>query len=439
MKTKAVRSRAERLVHMMKERCSRSGRTAGFTLVELIVVIAILAILAGVGTVAYSGYVKKANQAVDIQLAGDVKYALELAAVSPNSDLGAGVGVVITMDGVQYKKIDGSAWVDDTEDTSAAKQAVIAAFGDDSALKLSYDGWTNTAGSVYAEYSQSSFAGTEADLLSDIQQLTDAFETFTDMNGNLESYAGANFVNFLSGNGIDSGNTQQVANSAALYVADRTVDVNEDSYVAVWADANSNLTPFLNLQTGDITLGTMGGLASLYARGEALVKYLDQQKANDGASTALTVDGDAYSSMSAWFSSQEITGRDTNAVIDNVSALYNKTTSLAVGPAYVADTLRYFGINDFSDPVNTTTSQAAQDAKAYLQTMKALQEAAPVLSENLDSDTLYTDSNTVRLVTGYINLGGVLEGTTGSAIGVMAVRQADGSYQVASYPIDYVS
>ena len=37
----------------------------GFTLVELIVVIAILAILAGVAVPAYSGYIKKAEQAAD--------------------------------------------------------------------------------------------------------------------------------------------------------------------------------------------------------------------------------------------------------------------------------------------------------------------------------------------------------------------------------------
>lgn len=50
-------------------------KNGGFTLVELIVVIAILAILAGVAIPAYSGYIKKANEATDIAVLDAVKIA----------------------------------------------------------------------------------------------------------------------------------------------------------------------------------------------------------------------------------------------------------------------------------------------------------------------------------------------------------------------------
>ena len=49
----------------------------GFTLVELIVVIAILAILAGIAVPAYSGYIKKAEQAADLQFLSTVNTAAQ--------------------------------------------------------------------------------------------------------------------------------------------------------------------------------------------------------------------------------------------------------------------------------------------------------------------------------------------------------------------------
>lgn len=58
----------------------------GFTLVELIVVIAILAILAGVAVPAYSGYIKKAEKAGDLQIVGAINEAFQAACMVQNLD-----------------------------------------------------------------------------------------------------------------------------------------------------------------------------------------------------------------------------------------------------------------------------------------------------------------------------------------------------------------
>ena len=71
-------------------------KNGGFTLVELIVVIAILAILAGVAVPAYTGYIKKAEQAGDLQALASVNTAVQGVAIGEGAEV---TKIVVDKDG----------------------------------------------------------------------------------------------------------------------------------------------------------------------------------------------------------------------------------------------------------------------------------------------------------------------------------------------------
>ena len=90
-------------------------KNGGFTLVELIVVIAILAILAGVAVPAYSGYIKKANEAADIVTCDAVKTAVFAACTEKGQALpttitisGGNVTAPSTLDKTAFENYYGS-------------------------------------------------------------------------------------------------------------------------------------------------------------------------------------------------------------------------------------------------------------------------------------------------------------------------------------------
>lgn len=112
---------------MKKQVGNKLRGSAGFTLVELVVVIAIIGILAGVGTVGYSGYIKRTNEGLDETLYRNIIYAGEIGKYE-----NPGVTGTVTV-GKNSVEVDGSA-----ENKAVVEKWLFDAFGSDWKTSVKY-------------------------------------------------------------------------------------------------------------------------------------------------------------------------------------------------------------------------------------------------------------------------------------------------------------
>lgn len=387
-------------------------RNSGFTLIELIVVIAILAILAGVGTVAYSGYINKAHKANDIQLAGDVRYALEIAAVAPGTDLESGA-VVITKDGVSYVDANG------TEKTDSKLQAAVEkAFGDTSSLKLQYDKWHEEGGAANFAYDigNSSYNGNVSGLLGNVQNLTTSLKTVAESDkGNITN---GQFGEYLGNNGIDTSNQQAVANAATMFVADRVKNTDSEAIDEVWAGTITSNGIQLNTGNSNGTGSTLANMAVSYASAQAAIEYIkkDTSVSNQERAELDKVLTDMFS------------GKNTEEVMQSINANQTKlnnmltNSSSPIGKAYN----NYRNLNE--------GEQIYNDSSAFMQSMNAVNELKGQLSaEDLESDNLYS-GKVNSMVTAYMKSGTILKNFNGESAIAIICAENSGNYTITSYP-----
>jgi len=251
-------------------------KTEGFTLVELIVVIAILGILAGVGTVGYSGYIKKANLAVDEQMISDVKYAGQLGAITNPAVHGS-----VT---ISHKSDNNDAVINanTADEQTTINNWLESAFGTGWEASLRCISSTYESGvTIYfhsmtalnglSNFMNSNFAGNEIVLTGSVNSLSDGMATWLSGNGGLSGLQGyfteGAFDAFKTAYSLDSNSSEtEIANATVLYVASQAANINPDE---VFGMVSSGKTDQIAGQYGMIpTAAMIYGVMSGYANSE---------------------------------------------------------------------------------------------------------------------------------------------------------------------------